>query len=84
MEKLFELLNPFRYFGERAYENFFVWLFTHVFQGWLARFLGFFFLFLAYWYWVRREQMARGIGFLILAILMGYGWFLFKIMGLVR
>jgi len=84
MERIFEILNPFKHFGEGAYESFFVWLFTNIFQGWLARFFGFVFLFLAYWYWVRREQMARGIGFLILAILMGYGFFLFKIMGLVR
>jgi vacuolar-type H+-ATPase subunit I/STV1 len=84
VEKLFELLDPFRHFGERAYESFFIWLFTSIFKGWLARFLGFVFLFLAYWYWVRREQMARGIGFLILAIIMGYGWFLFKIIGLVK
>ena len=79
-----DFFNPFKYFNANAYEHFFVWLFATLFNGWLARVLGFLFLILAYWFWIRREQMARGIGFLIMAFIMGYGWVLFRLIGVAK
>lgn len=79
-----DFFNPLKFFGESSYQNFFKWLFSTLFDGWLARVLGFVFLFLAYWFWVRREQLARGLWFLFCAFLMGYGWVIFRFLGVAK
>lgn len=79
-----ELFNPFKYFSEGTYTNFFIYLFKNLFNGWLARVFGFMFLFLAFWFWTKRENIMRGLGFFIMAVIFGYGWVLFRIMGVAK
>ncbi|WP_028841983.1 hypothetical protein [Thermodesulfovibrio yellowstonii] len=81
---ILHILNPLAHFSSEAYANFFKKLFETAFNGWLARFFGFTCLFFAYWFWVRREQMARGVAFFIFALIFGYGWILFRIMGVAK
>lgn len=81
---LIELLNPLKYFSEGSYTKFFKLLFENLFNGWLARVFGFAFLFLAFWFWTKRENIARGLGFFFMAVLFGYGWVIFRILGVAK
>ncbi|WP_028845498.1 hypothetical protein [Thermodesulfovibrio thiophilus] len=81
---IFSIFDPLKHFGGESYLRFFRWLFETMFNGWLARMLGFICLGFSFWFWVRIENMARGLAFFALALLFGYGWVLFRIMGIVQ
>lgn len=77
--ELFDI--PKHFGGGSSYIDFFAMLFNTLFNGWLARLLGFLCLGASIWFWVRRDQLLVGLWFFIFAFIFAYGWVLFKMLG---
>jgi len=56
-----EFMNPLRYFPHEGYQFFWRTLFATILQGFWARFFATSFLFLAFWFGVRKQRLQLGI-----------------------
>ncbi len=70
---IIDALNPLRHFTEKEYISFWQTLFTTILEGFWARVFAGAFLFLTFWFGVRRQRFQIGLIFFALALLITYG-----------
>ncbi|MBN2569812.1 MAG: hypothetical protein JXB42_10330 [Deltaproteobacteria bacterium] len=84
MNELLNYINPLKYFTGDQYSLFWQNLFTTVLSGFWARMLVLLFLGLAVWFGIRREQIASGMAYFIMAIFIAYGAGILRLMGAIQ
>lgn len=77
-----ELMNPLRYFSRDDYQLFWKTLFATVLQGFWARLFAASFLFLGFWFGVRRQRFQLGLAYFALSVAMTYGATILRFLGL--
>lgn len=79
MNELLNYINPLKYFTAEQYSSLWQNLFVTVLSGFWARMLVLLFLGLAIWFGIRREQIASGIVYFIMAVFIAYGGGILKL-----
>lgn len=68
-----EMLNPLRYFTHNEYQSLWSALFATILHGFWAKTFAVLFLFLAFWFGVRRQRFQLGLLYFMLSVMMTYG-----------
>ncbi len=68
-----ELMNPLKYFSHDEYQSFWKMLFATILQGFWGKALAVSFLFLAFWFGVRRQRFQLGLVYFVLSVAITYG-----------
>jgi hypothetical protein len=76
-----EFLNPLKYFSHEGYQSFWRTLFATVLQGFWARLFAASFLFLAFWFGVRRQRFQIGFAYFVISVAMTYGATVLRFLG---
>lgn len=76
-----EFMNPLRYFSHEEYQTFWRALFATVLQGFWARLFAASFLFLAFWFGVRKQRFQLGLACFVVAIAITYGAAVLRFLG---
>ena len=82
MEALLQWINPLRYLTGEEYAGHWRNAFATVLQGFWGRFLAVTFLFLSFWFGVRRRNFAMATLFFVLAVIVTFASPLLGILGL--
>jgi len=77
-------INPLKYFTADQYSSFWQNLFVTTLSGFWARMLVMLFLGLAIWFGIRRERIASGLAFFVIAIFIAYGGGILKLISVMR
>ena len=76
-----EFLNPLRYLSHEGYQSFWRTLFATILQGFWARFFAASFLFLAFWFGVRKQRFQLGIAYFVISVVITYGATVVRFLG---
>jgi len=82
MDDLRQLPSPFRFISGADYVGFWKSLFATILQGFWGRLLACSFLFLSFWFGVRKRNFAMATLYFGLALLVTFGAPLLKLLGL--
>ncbi len=70
---LWETLNPLAHFSVEQYESFWQGMFNTILMGFWARAFATIFLFMAFYFGVRRQRIQMGALYFFLSLVIAYG-----------